>query len=324
MRDAQGRFSRHLHESHKSRSAFVSHRKAIYCQALAAVLLSTGGLLIKVVAVEPLLLLGVRGAVAALVIGLYMGRPLFGSRPPLSSILRKPGGGHFRWSVPQLGGAIALVAAQLLFIIAVRETTAANAIFLQYTAPVFVAFFGIRYLREPVKKLDWFALAAIGVGMLFFYGDGLTADGATGNLYALLAGLAFAWFLLFMRKQKDTSTIETVFLGNVLAALVGLPFLRETAPSAADWSGMLVLGIFQIGLPFILIALAIKKLTAVEAVLIQALEPIFNPIWVFLIIGETPTPLALLGGVIVLGAVTLRSILATRMQRMRPASQPIS
>ena len=282
----------------------MSHRKAIYYQALAAVLFSTGGLLIKVVSVEPMALMGVRSAIAALVIGLFMGRP------------------RFHRSLPQLGGAIALAAAQGFFIFANRDTTAANAIFIQYTAPVFVAFFGIRYLREPVGKLDWLSLATIGVGLLFFYSDGLTAAGATGNLYALLAGLAFAWFLLFMRKQKDASTIETVFLGNVLAALLGLPFLREVAPSAVDWSGMLILGVFQIGLPFILVARAIKELTAVEAVLIQALEPILSPLWVVLFIGETPTPLALLGGAVVVGAVTLRSILSARMQRAEPASQP--
>ena len=282
----------------------MSHRKAIYYQALAAVLFSTGGLLIKVVSVEPMALMGVRSAIAALVIGLFMGRH------------------RFHRSLPQLGGAIALAGAQGFFIFANRDTTAANAIFIQYTAPVFVAFFGIRYLREPVGKLDWLSLATIGVGLLFFYSDGLTAAGATGNLYALLAGLAFAWFLLFMRKQKDASTIETVFLGNVLAALLGLPFLREVAPSAVDWSGMLILGVFQIGLPFILVARAIKELTAVEAVLIQALEPILSPLWVVLFIGETPTPLALLGGAVVVGAVTLRSILSARMQRAEPASQP--
>ena len=117
--------------------------------------------------------------------------------------------------------------------------------------------------------------------------------------------VTFAWFLLFMRKQKDSSTIETVLLGNALSALIGLPFLPAAAPNLADWMGMLFLGVFQIGLPSILIALAIKELTAVGAVLIQTLEPILNPVWVLLFIGEMPTPLALLGGAIVIGASNL-------------------
>ena len=304
----------------------MSHRKAIYCQALAAILFSTSGLLIKVISVDPLPLLGVRGAFAVLTIALYMARPF------LQSAHRNPSDSHrrqhpqpslkFRLTPPMLGGAISLVCAQAFFIIAVRETTAANAIFLQYTAPIFVAFFGIRYLREPVGKLDWLALAAVGVGLLCFYGDGLTTGGAFGNLFGLLAGLAFAWFLLFMRKQKDTSTIETVLLGNALSALLGLPFLLGAAPTTADWMGMLFLGIFQIGFPSILIAVAIKKLTAVEAILIQTVEPILNPVWVLLFIGEMPTSLALLGGAIVVGAVTFRSILSTRTQHAQPASQP--
>lgn len=275
----------------------MTHRKAILLQALAAVLLSTAGLLIKVITVHPLALLSARSAIAALVIGLFMGRP------------------HFRWSLPQLGGAVALVGAQSFFILATRETTAANAIFIQYTAPVYVAFFGIWYLREPVRRLDWLALLAVAVGLLLFFSGGLSSAGATGNFYALLAGLSFAWFMLFMRKQKDSSTVETIFLGNLFAALIGLPFLWAATPTAADWAGMLFLGVFQIGVPFLLIASTIKRLTAVEAILIQTLEPILNPIWVVLVIGEAPAPLALLGGLVVLGAVTVRSLLAVRKRR---------
>lgn len=303
----------------------MSHRKAIYCMALAAVFFSTSGLLIKVISVAHLPLLGVRGAFAALTIALFMARP-FLSSPRDSSAASPPRQSgprlNFRISLPLLGGAVSLVGAQAFFIIAVRETTAANAVFLQYTAPVFVAFFGIHYLREPVEKMDWIALAAVCVGLLCFYGDGLTTGDAFGNLFALLAGLTFAWFLLFMRKQKDTSTIETVLFGNILASLLGLPFLFGAAPTLADWAGMLFLGVFQIGLPSILIALAIKELNAVEAVLIQTLEPILNPVWVLLFIGEMPTLLALLGGATVIGAVMFRSILSIRSQRVTPASQP--
>ena len=304
----------------------MTHRKAIYYQALAAILFSTSGLLIKLISVDPLPLLGARGAVAALSIALFMAYPLrqTARRSPSDNprTLHERPVLKFRLTLPMLGGALSLVGAQAFFIIAVRETTAANAIFLQYTAPIFVAFFGIYYLREPVGKLDWLALAAVAMGLLCFYGDGLSAGGAFGNISALLAGLTFAWFLLFMRKQKDTSTIETVLLGNLLSSLVGLPFLVGAAPTIADWLGMLFLGVFQIGLPSILIAIAIKKLTAVEAILIQTLEPVLNPVWVLLFIGEMPTTLALLGGAIIVGAVTLRSVLSIRTQPAPPVSQP--
>ena len=135
----------------------MTHRKAIYCQALAAVLFSTSGLLIKVISVAPLPLLGVRGAFAALTIALYMTRPFLPSAPRPASTGPRPARArtrlNFRLSLPQLGGAISFVGAQAFFIIAVRETTAANAIFLQYTAPVFVAFFGIHYLRETCREV---------------------------------------------------------------------------------------------------------------------------------------------------------------------------
>ena len=129
----------------------MTHRKAIYCQALAAVLFSTSGLLIKVISVAPLPLLGVRGAFAALTIALYMTRPFLPSAPRPASTGPRPARArtrlNFRLSLPQLGGAMSFVGAQAFFIIAVRETTAANAIFLQYTAPVFVALF--RYSLPP-------------------------------------------------------------------------------------------------------------------------------------------------------------------------------
>lgn len=240
-----------------------------------------------------------RSLIAAGVIALWMGWP------------------RLTLSLPQLGGGLALAATQIFFVIATRETSAANAIFIQYTAPVFVALFGIWYLREPAKLQDWLTMGAIGVGLLLFLGDGFSAGGMAGNLVALLSGVTLAWFFLFMREQKDGSPVETVFLGNVFAALAGLPWLVQAAPTSADVGGVLVLGIFQLGIPFILMSLAIKHLTAVEAILIQTLEPILNPVWVFWVIGERPTPLALVGGVIVLLAVTTRSLLAARPQRTK-------
>ncbi|RME52146.1 MAG: EamA/RhaT family transporter, partial [Caldilineae bacterium] len=243
----------------------MSYRTAILLQALAAILLSTAGLLIKVITLNPMALLGLRSLIAAVVIGLYMGKP------------------RFTWSLPQVGGALAVVGAQAFFILATRETTAANAIFIQYTAPIYVALFGVWFLHEPVRRVDWWTMAAVGVGLFLFLNDGLTAGNMRGNAYALLAGISFAWFLLFMRKQKDASPIETVFLGNVLAAAVGVPFLVGQSPTLGDWAGVTFLGAFQIGLPFILMSYTIKRLTAVETVLIQTLEPICNPIWVVLV-----------------------------------------
>lgn len=281
----------------------MSYRTAVLLQALAAVLLSTGGLLVKIVTLHPLALAGGRGLVAAIVIGIYATR-----RRRL----------HFTWSIAQVGGGLALLGAQVFFVLATRETTAANAIFIQFTAPVYVALFGIWFLREPARRVDWLAIGAIGVGLYLFFGDGLQTSGMKGNFYALLAGISYAWYVLFMRKQRTGSTVETVLLGNLFAGLVGLPFLLRATPTAGDWAGVLFLGFFQIGLPCILLSITIKHLTAVEAILIQTLEPLLNPVWVFLVIGEQPGPLALLGGLIVLATVTARSLIV--QQRRVPVA----
>lgn len=275
----------------------MTRPRAILMLACAATLFSTSGLFVKIISISPLALVSSRSIIAAIVIALWLRRP------------------HFTWSVAQVGGAVALAATQILFVVATRQTTAANAIFLQYTAPVYVALFGVWFLGERNKSYDWLTMAAIAIGFFLFFNDELSPAGWWGNVYAIFSGLTLAWLLLFMRKQKDGSTAETVLLGNILAALVGLPFLFSASPTPGDWAGIVFLGVLQLGIPFIMMSVAIKWLTAVEAVLIQTLEPIFNPIWVFLVIGETPSFLALIGGLIVLAAVTGRAVIVAKEGR---------
>jgi drug/metabolite transporter (DMT)-like permease len=283
----------------------MTKHHAMLWLALAATLFSTSGLLVKLITISPLALVGSRSIIAAAVIALWLRRP------------------HFTWSLPQVGGAIALAATQILFVVATRQTTAANAIFLQYTAPVYIALFGVWFLGERPHRYDWWTMTAVLLGFILFFNEDLSVAGQMGNVYALLSGITLAWLLLFMRKQKDGSTAETVLLGNLLAALIGLPFLLYESPTPGDWAGIVFLGVLQLGIPFVMVSVAIKWLTAVEAVLIQTLEPIFNPIWVFLIIGETPSRLGLLGGLVVLAAVTARAVAAGREGRAkRPLPTP--
>ena len=276
----------------------MNRKQAVLIVALASILLSLGGFLIKIISVGPFTLVGVRSLVACLVILLWLGRP------------------HFTWSAPQLVGGVGLLGAQIFYVLATRQTTAANAIFIQYTAPIYVALFGIWFLHERATAVDWLTMTAIGMGMFLFFQDGFATDSYWGNFYAFLSSISFAAFMLCMRKQKDGSTTESVLLGNILAALIGLPFLLQEHPTALEWSGMLLMGVVQTGIPFVLLALAIKHITAVESILIQTLEPILNPIWVFMIVGETPTLLAVIGGFIVVAAVVWRALWATRV---RPA-----
>ncbi|MCB8945322.1 MAG: DMT family transporter [Ardenticatenaceae bacterium] len=281
----------------------MNRSRAILLLAFASILFSTSGLFVKIISISPLALVSARSIIAAIVIAIWLRRP------------------HFTWSVAQVGGGIALALTQILFVISTRQTTAANAIFLQYTAPIYVAIFGVWFLGERAKGYDWLTMAAIAVGFVLFFNEKLSPEGWWGNVYAILSGVTLAWLLLFMRKQKDESTAETILVGNMLAAVIGLPALLTATPTPADWAGILFLGVVQLGISFIMMSVAIKWLTAVEAVLIQTLEPIFNPIWVFLVIGEAPSLLALAGGLVVLLAVTGRAVFAAR--EVRASKRPL-
>lgn len=264
--------------------------KAMLLLAFTATLWSIGGLLIKLVDASPLAISGARAAITSVMLLAY---------------LRKP---KFNWSLPQLGAAVSCSATAILFVSATKLTTAANAILLQSTAPIYVAFLGAWLLKEKVTKYDWLTVAVVMGGMGLFFVDNLNADGLLGILCAVLSGVSYAFFTIFMRMQKDGSPLESALLGNILTAVIGLPFLIRSTPNASGWIYLLILGIFQLGIPYVFYSAAIKKATALEAVLIAIIEPILNPVWVFLILGEVPGLSALIGGAIVLAAVTLKCV----------------
>lgn len=268
----------------------MPHYRAVGLAFLAGVLWSLGGLLIKQVQWNPLAISGVRSAIAALV---------------LLAFLRQP---RITWSWAQVGAAIAYVGTVTLFVAANKLTTAANAILLQYAAPVYVALLGAWLLKERVTLLDWVAITIVIGGMALFFFDKLTVGGWWGNALAIASGVTFATMIVLLRMQKDGSPIESVLIGNVLTALIGVPFMLQGWPSLSSWPGLILLGVFQLGLSYALYSTAIKHITALEAALIPVVEPILNPVWVFLFMGEAPGPYALIGGVMVLVAVTGRYV----------------
>lgn len=273
----------------------------------AALLWSAGGVLIKWVEWHPIAIAGTRSAIAA---------------ATLWALLRRP---RFNWSAAQVGGAVAYAATVLLYVSAVKITTAANAILLQYTAPIYVALFGVWFLQERTTWIDWLAVAISVAGMTLFFRDNLSSQALWGDVLAALSGVTLAWMVLFLRKQKDGAPMESVLLGNILAAIASLPFLWGSAPGLKGWAGLALLGVFQLGLSYALYATAIRHVTAVEAVLFSTLEPILNPVWVLLLIGERPGPWALVGGALVVTAITARGLLqaarASRRLGRRAASR---
>lgn len=273
----------------------ISERpKAILLLVITASMWSLGGLLIKLVNANPMAIAGVRAAIASIVLLL---------------IIKKP---KFNWSFGQIGAAICYAATGILFVTANKTTTAANAILLQFTAPIYVALFGSWMLKEKAKFLDWINIIVVMGGMLLFFLGNLDTSEILGNILAAASGISMALFTVFMRMQKDGSPMESVFLANILIAIIGLPFLSVSTPNVSGWLYLLILGVVQIGIPYALYSKAIKHATALEAILIPVIEPLLNPIWVFLMLGEIPGPLAITGGAIVLAAITLRCVLAIK------------
>ncbi len=259
---------------------------------------SLGGVLIKSIGWPPMAIAGGRSAIAIPVILLCTGRP------------------RFTFSPAQLGGALAYAGTVVLFVFATRMTTAANAIFLQYTAPIYVALIGRWYLGERASRIDWLVIAVALFGIALFFLDRLTTAGFWGNIIALGSGLAFACVALFLRKERAGSPVASILLGNLLVALAGAPFLFQ-APSLGGnglWR-LALLGIVQLGLPYVLYAIAIKHVKALEATLIPLLEPVLNPLWVMLALGERPGRWAIVGALLVLGAVLGRGMLMIRPRR---------
>lgn len=274
-------------------------RLAVWLLLGASCLFSTAGFLIKLLPLPALVVAGGRSAFAALFI---------------LACIRRP---KFTWSKAQLGGAVMYCAMVVFFVLANKTTTAANAILLQYTAPMYIALLGSWLLHERPTRADWVTIGFVLVGMVLFLLDGLSVGNWVGNIVALLCAFCYAVLTILLRKQKDASPYESVLLGNILTALVSIPALFATRPSLQNWSVLALMGMFQLGLAWVLVAKATRHVTAMEIVLIGAVEPILNPLWVVLIVGERPSVLAMIGGVIVLGAVVVRGIISTRAAAVR-------
>ncbi len=273
----------------------ISRNKAIFLVLIAAILWSTSGLFIKIIDLNPFTIAGSRGIIAALMMMALMNKRL-----------------NFNWSLPQVAGGLCYAGAMITFVVATVMTTAANAILLQYTMPVFTALFGMWLLKEKVTRFDWGVIFIVVGGMALFFLDELTLDGLWGNIIAIISAIFFALLIIFLRMQKSGSPVETTILGNLITFCICLPFIIKEPPTGTSLLPLSYLGIIQLGLPFVLYSAAIKYVTAIDAVLIQTIEPLLNPVWVFLIIGEEPGSWAIVGGAVVLITVTIRNIYTSR------------
>jgi drug/metabolite transporter (DMT)-like permease len=278
-------------------------RRGVLAVAAAALLWSTGGLGIKAVDAPPLAVACGRSAVAAAVLLLFF------RRPPRLTLA-------FGVAVASYAGVVST------FVIATKWTTAANAIFLQYGGVALVVLLAPAVLGEPLRRRDLVATSVAFAGMALFFVGKLDAPGRAGDLVALLSATFWAVMVLALRRLRDGGGEAAVTWGNVLTALALLPFVELKGVGAGSAGTLGLLGAFQLALPYVLFVRGVRAVPAAEAALVGMLEPVANPLWVWLLVGERPAGLALVGGAVVLGAIAWRTAPGrARGDRVPPASE---
>jgi len=273
--------------------------RASFAVIISAFLWSSAGLCVKLIDWHPVVIAGCRSFIAVIIMFLWLRRPVL------------------TFSFPQIAAAFAYAATMILFVFSTKLTTSANAILIQYCSPILVAILGWLILKEKPRWEHWLGLALISIGIGIFFLDKLTAGNHLGNFLALLAGFSFALFSIFLRKQKDGSPAESFMLSHAIVALIAIPFIVMNPP---EWNlkatfSIMFLGVFQIGIASFFFAYGIKHIPALQAMLIATLEPILNPLWVFLLIGERPSANAILGGCLIILSVTFCSVVSARREK---------
>lgn len=210
-----------------------------------------------------------------------------------------------------LFNSLAYAAVLILFVIATKTTTAANAIFLQSTAPIYVLIFEPILTKTKWKRINIITIAVCFIGMILFFMGDLSPGDIKGNIAALLAGIAFATFFLGMKKNNPQYGESSIFYGNVIVALFCIPFITDmNSISLQDFVMVSFLGVFQIAFAYALFSYGLKRIIAVEASIISMFEPVLNPIWVLIGYGEIPSFYAIIGGLIIITAITTRTIIS--------------
>jgi len=295
-------------------SALSLERQGIIAVLAAAILWSSGGLFIKAVSLDALGVTMWRSLLAGLALAFF-------TRTRLPHPLRAS---RLEWAL-----AVSYALMLVFFVSATKLTTAANAIFLQYTAPLYVLVLSPLVLNERPSRLDLACVAVAFGGMGLFFVGKLETDDLGGNICALTSGAAFAVFLTLLRAPgcRPETRPRSMILGNALlvVGLAGINAARGSAapftPGPADIAGLVVLGVFQIGLAYAFFGFGIARVAALEASLIGMLEPVLNPVWVFAFLGERPGWWAVLGGLVIIAAVTVRTVAAERGRR--PSPEPL-
>ena len=268
------------------------HQKGILFVFTAALLWSSGGLFIKLISFSAMQLSFFRCSIAAIAFALiYKKRILLINKLSLIN-------------------SIIYAVVLITFVIATKTTTAANAIFLQATAPIYILIFEPLINKTRYDRINIITVSVCVFGMLLFFIGKIDPGHLEGNLVALISGITFAGLFLGMKKNDQQYQQSSIFWGNILVALICVPFLTSLERiSFSDMWMVTFLGVFQIAFAYAFFASGLKRIFAVEASIISMIEPVLNPVWVFIGYGEMPTLTAIIGGLIILGAIIIRSLI---------------
>ena len=258
----------------------------IFC----AVLWSIAGIFIKLLPWHGFAVAGLRSLIAGLTIAAYMALKRY----------------HLTVNRETLTAGILSGCVYLCFSMANKLTTAANAIVLQFTAPVFILIFSALFLRQKIRKGDLAVVLVVLGGITLFFLDQLGPSSVAGNLIAIVAGMFMAGMFMTIGKLEQQERFSAVVIAQAFTFLAGLPVVIATRPvlNAVTVASVLILGVFQLGIAYIFYVKASETCPALACCLLGAVEPLLNPVWVMIFDGEKPGPFALVGGLIVIVAIT--------------------
>jgi len=280
-----------------------SDRKGPICMVAASICWSFGGICIKFIPWGAMSIIGLRALLAAAVFAVYR-----------RSV-------KIDFTFGNILTAAALSATTVLFVFANKLTSAAAAILLQFSAPVFIILIQLIFYKKKPKPGEVIAVSITILGMLLFFADklengGLASNMLVGNILAIASGLCFAGVFVG-NKREDTNPEQALLLGFLINSVIGIPFVffQATAEPVA-WVAALFLGIVQVGLAYVFFSAGIKTTPALLACLITAVEPVLNPIWVALATGEMPGPFAMMGGAVIVLTVVAYNIWVERSSKI--------
>ena len=266
--------------------------RAMLLMVITAAMWSLGGIFIKLISWNPFLIAGVRSGISGSIMALYMAAT------------------HTRFKLNRYSilAGMGLGCSATLFTIANKLTTAANAIVLQYTAPIFILLISAIIFKEKMQKQDILVVCITMGGMVLFFLDQLSPGNLLGNILGILAGVTLGQMFVMVGRggDDDATRMSGILIAHMITLMIGVPVgLPQTEEVAAiEILYVIILGVFQLGIPYVLYGIASRDCPPLACSLIGMLEPLLNPVWVAIFIGEVPGPFALAGAVIIIATVT--------------------